>query len=1340
MRKTLLTILALLIVSVAKAQIGKLFNTDKRLSSSFVEDIYQDHDGFIWISTRNGLNRYDGYNFKVFKKGEPGCDGMMSNYVNTVRQSRNKILYIGTQRGVQTYSNDRFQNVKLFDSAGESVISFVSSIAERKDGTIMIATSGNGLFAMTGKNEAHTFEPLKDIIGIRRVFESSDQTLWLLTEDKGVVTLKDKTRRSYFNSEEMKMTSMAICEDKSGNIYIGTYSYGLFVKGKGESTFRHIDNTESMRIQALYVCRNGRVLIGLDGHGVAILNPKNMQITWNPFYSHEVNLYHAKVNSFVEDNSGNIWFGMLQKGVFVQPEQPMGFGYTGFKMGNRNLIGDCCVASVLIDSRGRSWVGTDKDGVYVLDDNHNLITHITNMPSTILALAEDKQGRIWAGAYVHGLGYIDPNTFIYNKVELAGEKRLNVFDIKSDSRGNLWIATMGHGLIKYTQESNDTRVYKASAEAAGNSKVNALVNGYINQLALSKDQQRLYVATTMGLCCLDITRDSWVIPFGKNVLEYGKNIRSVAETNGIYLWYGTDDGLMRRTLANGTTKVVTENDGLPDMGIASIVKDTDNNMWIGTDHGLCLMDEKTGRVKYCFYVDDGLQSNEFSDRAASLGGDGSLLLGGIGGITWFRPRDIKTAKWQAKVHLTNLIVNGLPISTNSTSGSYTVTDKPVMMSDKFELAPDENTFSIQLSTLTYDAPEHISYSYSINNEEWTTLPTGQNEINFSHLPPGMYKFRIKAEKNDMVSAIKEFSIEIHSPWYRTYFAYLLYIALVVYGIYLYVQYRKRKEQDRLKLQEHIHAEEMNEAKIKFFMNISHEIRTPMTLIMAPLMSLLKEDNDPQRNSAYMTIKRNAERIVHLISQIMDLRKIEKGMMKLKMRETDLIGFVDDICNMFEYQAKAKKIQFRFIHEDEHLPVWIDLANFDKVVVNLLSNAFKYTPTDGKVEITVSHDDKKVKIEVRDTGEGIPKDKINKIFERFYQSETYTNNRHLGTGIGLDLTNSLVLLHHGSITAKNNEDGQGATFTVEIPLGRNHLTDEEIANVNETKEEEPKKVEDILKESYDFEKEERELNDNNDMQNVHKRSKPLLTIVEDDVEIKQYLVQELKSSFSITTYENGQDALMGILKDMPDIVLSDIMMPIMDGTTLCAKLKNNIRTNLIPIVLLTAKSSDEDKLEGLETGADAYIVKPFNLDILKRTLLNLVASRNMMRNKMEGKETQEKNVENLEIQTADDKLMEKVMKVINANMNNADLSIDYIAKEVGLSRVHFYRKMKILTNQSPHNFLRNIRMKQAARLFDDGHQNVNDVMYAVGYNNASSFSVAFKAVYGMAPREYIKIRN
>lgn len=1331
----------MILASVTYAQTGKLFNTDKRLSSDFVSDIYQDHDGFLWISTRNGLNRYDGYNFKIFKKGNAGCDGMKSNYINTVMQSRDKILYIGSHKGLQTYSNDRFQDVKLINTAGEEVISFVSCFAERKDGTMLVGTSGNGLFVMTGKDEAHTFKPLGELTGIKKVFESSDNTLWVLSENQGVIAMKGNKKTHYFNGEDMKSSALAICEDKRGNIYIGTYSHGLYVKTKNGNEFKHLDATGDLLIQALYTCQNGDILLGLDGNGMAILGPNN-NITWNPYYSHEINLHKAKVNAIIEDNSGNIWFGMLQKGVFMQSEKPVVFGYNGFKLGNRNLIGDYCVSSTLIDSRGRSWIGTDMDGVYLLDNNHNLVTHITDMPKTIIAMAEDKDGRIWTGAYVNGLGYIDPDTYIYNKVELNVAQRPHIFDIKLDSHGNLWIATMGDGLIKYNPSTGNTRQYKADKKATSNRKVNSLVNAYINQLALSKDMQKLYVATTMGLCCLDIARDSWLTTFKENVLHFGKNIRTIKETNGKYLWYGTDNGLIKRDIATGKTVSLTRNDGLPGNGIASITKDKANNIWVATDHGLCLMNENTNEVKSCFYVEDGLQSNEFSDNAASLGGDGSILLGGTGGITWFDPKNIKIGKWQAKVQLTNLIVNGIAIVPGYKSGIYTTTDKPVMASDVFELAYDDNTFSIQLSTLTYDAPEHIAYSYSINNEDWTTLPTGQNEINFSHLPPGIYKFKIKAEKNDLESEIKEFSIKIHSPWYHSTLAYLIYLAFIVFIIYQYIQYYKRKEHDKRLIQKHKHAEDMNEAKIRFFMNISHEIRTPMTLIMAPLMSLLKEDHDPKRTGAYLTIKRNAERILHLISQMMDLRKIEKGMMRMRMRETDIIGFVNDICNMFKYQAKAKMIDFNFIHDDDKLPVWIDLSNFDKVLVNLLSNAFKYTPIKGQIDIIVYHDDKNVTIEVCDNGEGIPNDRLDKIFERFYQSENHTNSRHMGTGIGLDLTYQLVQMHHGSITAKNNENGKGSTFTVVIPLGNSHLSPDEIINteVNET---EQNQVVDILKEAYDFQEEtEKELGGAKEIQRATtKRNKPLITIVEDDMEIRQYLMQELKDIFKVTAYENGQEALAGILKEIPDIVLSDVMMPLMDGNTLCTKLKQNIRTNMIPMVLLTAKSSDEEILEGLEVGADAYIVKPFNIDIMRRTLLNLVASRNMMRNKMEGMETQEKNVENVEMKTADSKLMEKVMKIINANMNNADMSIDSIAQEAGLSRVHFYRKMKTLTNQSPHNFLRNIRMKQAARLFDEGHQNVNEVMYAVGYNNASSFSLSFKALYGMSPKEYVKkIRN
>ena len=1316
----------------AIAQTGRLFNTDNMLSSSFVSHVYQDDDGFIWVSTRNGLNRYDGYNFKVFKRGMPGSEGMSSNYVNTVMQGKDKVLFVGNQRGVQTYYNDRFHNVTLYGPKGEKVISFVSCFANLSDGTMLVGTSGNGVFKMEGLDKGRSYEPLKEVVGVKKLFEDSRKGLWVLTERNGVMSVMKGKKRHWMMDKKMSTVLTDVCEDQAGCVYLATYDQGVWVKRSHKSDFVPVETTAGMRVSSLYTCRNGNILIGLDGSGFAIMDPKTCKLTMNPSYSHEVDLRHAKVASFVEDKAGNIWLGMLQKGVFMQSEKPVGFGYMGYKLGNRNEIGDCCVTSTMIDSRGLTWVGTDNDGIFVLDSNHRMVKHIAE-PSTVLSMAEDAEGGIWLGSYHRGLGYVNVKDFSYSDVRMGNFERLHVFDIEIDYCGDFWIATMGNGLIRYNPKTKALTNYKADPEASGNRKKNALVNDYISQINLSADQGRLYVASTMGLCCFDINKNSWTSAFGENVLHHSVNIRSVAETDGNILWYGTDDGLYRRNMTTGSVQRIGMADGLSDSGVASILRDKGKSLWVSTDHGLCRLDATTGRVMSCYFVDDGLQGNEFSDGAASVGADGELLFGGVGGITWFKTDEIRTQKWNTSVEITNFAVDGKDVSAGEPSGFYTICEQPVMHCDKFVLDYGDNSFAIQLSTLTYDTPEHISYAYSINNEQWTTLQPGQNEINFSHMPPGTYNFKVKAIKNNQESEIKDFTVVVHSPWYRSTVAYLFYIAIVFLIVRIYFQQRKRKEQDRLRMQEHKHAEELNEAKIKFFMNISHEIRTPMTLIVSPLMTLLKEDHDPQRMGVYTTMKRNAERILHLINQIMDLRKIEKGMMKMKMRETDIIGFVDDICNMFDYQAKAKAITFDFLHEDEKLPVWIDLTNFDKVVVNLLSNAFKYTPTGGEIKVTISHDDKNMTLSVCDNGEGIPKDKVDKIFERFYQSNTRTNDRHLGTGIGLDLTNSLVLLHHGTITAKNNEKGGGSTFTVTIPLGNSHLREEEMMTEAEMTDN-ANNLENLLEESY----KEQETVEVVQVPAAPQRGKrPWVVVVEDDLEIQQYLEKELSANFRVTTFGNGQDALTAILKDVPDIVVSDVMMPIMDGNTLCAKLKGNINTNMLPVILLTAKSRDEDKLEGLETGADAYIVKPFNFEILKRTILNLIALRNTMRNKMSGNESQEDKVDNLELQTADDKLMERVMKVINSNISNPELNVDFIAREVGLSRVHFYRKMKALTNQSPHNFIRNIRMKQAARLFDSGHQNINDVMYAVGFCNTSTFSTAFKAVYGVSPREYIK---
>ena len=728
-------------------------------------------------------------------------------------------------------------------------------------------------------------------------------------------------------------------------------------------------------------------------------------------------------------------------------------------------------------------------------------------------------------------------------------------------------------------------------------------------------------------------------------------------------------------------------------------------------------------------MDNGLQSNEFSDGASCISKNGIIVMGGVGGITWFNPSDIKQSEWKADVKLTAFFINGVRVTPSTQSGWYQVTDTTVIASNRFTLSADDNSFAIQLSTLTYDNPEHIYYSYRINKEEWVQLQPGINEITFSHMSPGNYDFCVVAHRNNQVTEERCFTVFIHAPWYRSHIAYLIYLLIAALALWQYLRYRRHQEQNRLRLQEHIHAEEMGEAKLRFFMNISHEIRTPMTLIVSPLLTLMKQDDDPHRRSIYETIRRNAERILGLINQMMDLRKIDKGQMQMRMCETDLINFVGDIYMLFTQQAKSKNIQFSYEHDTQILPAWIDRNNFDKVIANILSNAFKFTPTGGVVRLRVTHSEKEATISVYDNGEKIPEDKLERIFERFYQSPSSINDRNMGTGIGLDLTRSLVELHHGTISAHNNTDGKGCEFVVTIPLGNEHLKPEEM--ITENLEVTP--TTSLFDEEPTVEVPEQSVRPKGNQQQ-------LIVIAEDDSEIRDYLVQELSADYKVVGCENGKKAFAEVLKTTPDLLISDIMMPEMDGNTLCSKVKTNPATSHVPVILLTAKNREEDQLEGLETGADAYIVKPFNMDILRRTIINLIHTHQMLRLKYGRNDDLEKKVDDVQIQSPDDKLMERVMQVINKNIGNAELSVDDIAEEVGISRVHLHRKMKELTGQTPHDFIRNIRLKQAANLLTTQNMNITEVMYACGFNNPASFSTIFKKFYGMSPREYMNEHN
>ena len=935
----------------------------------------------------------------------------------------------------------------------------------------------------------------------------------------------------------------------------------------------------------------------------------------------------------------------------------------------------------------------------------------------------------------------------FHPVDLGISKSVGILDIKQDPQGNIWIATMGKGLF-CLQKDGSRRNYKAKYGADNNLKVNSLPNDYLIKMALSKDGNHVYIATSVGLACLDRKRNSWVSTFkGINCLNKNSFSHCVFVDSKDHVWYGTEDGAFCFDFRKGIKpKLYTTANGLTDNSVASITEDYQGNIWLGTIKGLNKLVLKSGTITK-FYAESGLQSNEFSDASVCTTQDRkTILMGGSGGLNWFQADQVRQHPWQAKVVISGFILNNKMVTPGMKSGSYTITDNWSTFSRDFQLSHEDNTFTLQLSTLTYNDVEQISYVYSINGDAWRTVPAGQNELAFSHMAPGSYKYRIKAICNGYETPVKEFTIIVHPAWYASIWAKLFYLLLLIAAIMLYLRHRKRQMEDQLILQQHIHAEEMGEAKIKFFMNISHEIRTPLTLIITPLLSLIKEDKEPHRQGIYEIIRKNSERILHLINQMMDLRKIDKGQMVIRMCKTDMVSFINEEYDLFKQQAIAKSIDFEYQHDCEELPVWIDRNNFDKVIINTLSNAFKFTPTAGHILLSLTHTGHHAYISIKDSGIGIPKDKLETIFQRFYQTPADPNERNVGTGIGLDLTRSLVELHYGTISARNNEGEKGSKFEhgsefiIRIPLGKDHLKPEEIIEEEEMKKEQNNELaeaeqEEQLAESNDQPAE--TLNNSDTTPASAKGAKAEIVIVEDEEDIQEYLKAQLSSDFKIRTYPNGKVALNEILKNKPDLVISDIMMPEMDGTTLCAKLKSNINTNDVPIILLTAKSREEDQLEGLQTGADAYILKPFNMDILHRNIINLLTVRRTLRNKFTGNESQNHQVEQIEMQTPDNSLMQRVMEVINENINDSDLSVDMIAQKVGISRVHLHRKMKELTNQTPHSFIRNIRLQQAAKLLKDGKQSITEVMYACGFSNSASFSTMFKNLYGCSPREYMQ---
>jgi ligand-binding sensor domain-containing protein/signal transduction histidine kinase/CheY-like chemotaxis protein/AraC-like DNA-binding protein len=1329
--------------TIASGQSAKLFNVDNGLSSSMVTAIHQDRSGFIWIATEDGLNRFDGIKFTVYRQDKANSGGVSSNFIQVLFEDHSGRMYTGSLHGLQYYDQaaDSFRTIPLMIGQNKIGNVRVLAICQRKNGDILVGTSGHGIFKVERKGAQLFAKQMSLQVPsnlIIQLFEDSDRNLWVSTEDRGLLRFEGaslKSSKAYFVSKKIQNNIItSLCEDKYGRVFAGNMVSGLYQYNTSNDTFQPIPYNEdgNLPIADLTVNDNGQLLIGTRGKGMKYFDSVSGKIL---DMNHNVDTFDftkSKVVSICEDNSGNTWVGIYQKGLLLLGVNTNRFGYMGYKSASNNAIGSSAVKALFEDSNNTIWVGTDNDGLYALPHGAKSSVHYVKSsdnpaaPENVMTIFEDSEKNLWTGSYLSGLSKLDRKTGKFSHSDKLSDKNgdnvQRVFDIKEDTQKRLWIGTMGSGIFSMDLRTGAVENLDVLNGKISQPQENFLPNSWVNCLLISKDN-KLFIGTFNGLACLDLDTKNFVSTFGVNSLLKGVVIYSLFDDDKGNLWAGTSQGLKKIARA---TKVITTfdmGDGLPSNLIGAVRGDKAGNLWLSTNRGLSKMDggdrllESNTFVN--FYSADGLQGNEFSQGASMVTKNGEFYFGGINGITYFKPEEIRLSSKRPAVRIVDLYIHDKAVKKGMKSGGYMIVDTTVSSANEFNLAHYDNSFSLEFSTMDFIDAERVSYMYAINDNEWTALRAGTSRLTFDNLAPGKYQFRLKAKSSQTESEQTQVTIIIHPAWYFSVWAWIAYALLTLFvAVYFFKTYRNRRlvKQEMLA---HLRKEEVNEAKLQFFINIAHEIRTPLTLVVSPLQKLLAQDYNAERMHLYEIMGRNTKRILDLVNQLMDIRKIEKGQMALQFASMEMVEFTREICLLFEEQIETKNIEFLIDMPSEKVFAIIDPLNFDKVLINVLSNAFKFTPKDGKIRVALSVNNSnggqpQLMLAIEDSGAFIDENETERIFDCFYQSDRHRDYNRYGTGIGLHLVKQLVELHGGKIQAENMAE-TGCRFVISMPVEK-----VEIAAINPTTK--TSSAEQLLP----------EFAADDAHRNKPKRKGKRLVIVDDDSEICNYLTDEMSGEFTVFSYANGEEAYKAILKEIPDLVVSDVMMPVMDGMTLCKKIRSNPLVNHIPIILLTAKTAESTNAEGLEMGADAYITKPFNVEILTKTIKGLIKNRQILKNNDNEQHYQEEFISKVNIKASEEKLLEKVHLLIDKNLANPDLSVEMISNEIGISRVHLHRKLKELTNLTTRDLIRNIRLKQAAELMTVKGLTVSEVAFAVGFANVNSFSVAFKELYGVSP--------
>ncbi len=1337
------------LLSPVWGQAGRVYDTEDGLSSSFINQILQDKRGYIWIATEYGLNKFDGVHFTNYFHDIENKYSLKNNYVRSLFEDSDGNLFVGCYNGLMRYNYDS-NHLEEVPMHRNNLIQapHITQIYQLKNGKVWVITAGQGIFVYDTKTkEAYSLDDLMEQIQVyflNAIYEDSKGIIWLGSEYNGIIKVDPElmTIETYRYPQIPENSITCLTETIDGEILIGMQKHGVARFDSESQQFIQVSTRNSLKPFSVLTFErvDDDVWVGCNGQGVRKYNRSTKLLEeYNPNIA-TLNYNYGKVYSLLEDRDKNIWLGMSQKGIVLINHKEIKFDYIGNHSIHQNPIGYNSVTALCKDSRQHLWISNDNEGIYELDQNGKRVRHLLpeyeggEISNAIRAIYEDSEGSLWIGGDTKPIGQVDKQTGQYHLVPGVNVEKVTSLSESTDR--NLYLSTSGNGFYQYNLNTKQLKAFRNYKGDDPKIHETSLPNDWIN-FVLCDSEGYVWLGHYKGVSCYNPKTDSFINFTSESIIIPGCIGYVLMEDVAGKIWAGTNEGLFVFDKRTKEIQQFTVKDGLPNNTILALCQDENRNIWLSSYMGIsCMIHDSYDFINY--YVKDGLQGNEFFPGAYFKDKEGRIYFGGTNGVTSFMPNEIVDDKKSYPVIITDFSILQQPVNATTLSGGCAVVDTCVSDANLFTLSYYDNTFSLSFATMAFDNTNQIIYKYRMKGlyDTWISTAPGQNRVSYNNIPPGRYTFEVYAANRGINPPVRVIDIVITPSWYLSWWMYLIYTSLVILLIAGVVNHIRMRLRHRNELVERKHQAEIHNAKLQFFINVSHEIRTPMSLIIAPLEKLLKMNSGGEVHRSYQLIYRNAQRILGLINQLMDIHKVDKGQMNALFEEADLVAFIQEVMESFDYMAHKKSINFSFQHPGQPVMAWIDGDNFDKILLNIISNAFKYTPERGTIDIvlTTGVDSTRsdalsrfIEITITDSGIGLEKDKIERIFECFYRIDNQVTHAATGTGIGLYLSLLLVKLHHGVIKAENRPDGQsGSCFVIRLPQGCAHLDATQLQTESSLILAKAKRTDhDIIDALM-----------NNDKAITTKAKNNInILLVEDDSDICEYLCNELSAQYKIRICNNGKEAYDSVLNNKTDLVISDVMMPDMDGIELCRKIKSNMTINHLPIVLLTAKAKAEDRIEGMESGADAYIVKPFNMEVLRSTIANLIQSRHLLKARFSGAQEQKQRVNKIELKSPDEALMERFMKIINENLSNPELNANMLASHVGLSRVHVHRKMKELTNLSTRDFIKNMRLRQAATLLREKKLGITDVAYATGFTTISYFSALFKETYGVTPKEY-----